>query len=116
MIDLDRSGGTITLSDRSRSQSLQRDTAEDNDDEEAMVVEPDVNIQEAPEVEISSQLEFCPEVMHSLNNIYEENRAQGTLPDGFEEENNEEEPDNDSLNDVYRAEFPGMQHLHPTNI
>ena len=116
MIDLDRSGGTITLSDRSRSQSLQRDTAEDNDDEEAMVVEPDVNIQEAPEVEISSQLEFCPEVMHSLNNIYEENRAQGTLPDGFEEENNEEEPDNDSLNDVYRAEFPGMHHLHPTNI
>jgi hypothetical protein len=116
VIDLDRSGGTITLSDRSRSQSLQRDTAEDNDDEEAMVVEPDVNIQEAPEVEISSQLEFCPEVMHSLNNIYEENRAQGTLPDGFEEENNEEEPDNDSLNDVYRAEFPGMHHLHPTNI
>jgi hypothetical protein len=116
VIDLDRSGGTITLSDRSRSQSLQRDTAEDNDDEEAIVVEPDVNIQEAPEVEISSQLEFCPEVMHSLNNIYEENRAQGTLPDGFEEENNEEEPDNDSLNDVYRAEFPGMHHLHPTNI
>jgi hypothetical protein len=54
--------------------------------------------------------------MHSLNNIYKENRAQGTLPDGFENENKEEESDNVSLIDVYRAEFPGMQHLHPTNI
>jgi hypothetical protein len=81
-----------------------------------MVVEPDIQIQEAPEVEISSQLVFCPEVMHSLNNIYEENRAQGTLPDGFEKENKEEESDNVSLIDVYRAEFPGMHHLHPTNI
>jgi hypothetical protein len=82
VIDLDRSGGTITLdSDRSRSQSAQRDMGDDVFIDEQN--QPEVHIEEGPEVEISN-LPMRPEDFSSLTNIVDSALQDVYVPEHIE--------------------------------